>query len=329
MRPIELRKTRSIGRVFCVLLGFAVGAQAQELLLGSPIDCDLTGPCHIQQYVDHDPGETASDFRCNGQTYDGHKGTDFALPTEAMIAEGIDVLAVATGTVRGLRDEMPDTGFTEATAAAIVGRECGNGVVLTHPGGWETQYCHLREGSIGVASGQEIAAGEKLGEVGMSGRAQFAHLHLSVRRDGKVVDPFDPDGKITCGSPSAKTLWEARPATRPGGIIDIGTASTVPTYDSIKAGGVTSAQANGDAMVIWTYLFGTRVGDTLFMSLTGPGGFKVEKTMTFDRTQAQSFRAIGKRRRDPRWPAGDYTAVAELRRGNAIIERRGFTRTLP
>ncbi|QUJ75545.1 M23 family metallopeptidase [Sulfitobacter albidus] len=322
-----MRLTRPAGWVFCVLVGGA--AQAQELTLVTPIDCDLNGPCHIQQYVDHDAGAGASDFRCNAQTYDGHKGTDFALPTTAMIDDGIDVLAAAGGTVRGLRDGMPDSGLSTATEAEIAGRECGNGVVLTHPGGWETQYCHLRAGSITVTRGQRVAAGEVLGEVGMSGSAEFAHLHLSVRRDGAVVDPYDPDGVITCGAPSTQTLWADPPATRPGGIIAMGTAAGVPEFADIKRGVVPPAQPGSAAMVIWSYLFGTREGDVLYLSLTGPEGFKADRRILLDRTQAQSFRAIGKRLRADRWPAGDYVGVAELRRGGDVIERREITRTLP
>ena len=63
-------------------------------------------------------------------------------------------------------------------------RNCGNGVVIRHADGWETQYCHLRRGSVQVAEGDRVEAGEPLGLVGMSGEANFPHVHLSVRRDG-------------------------------------------------------------------------------------------------------------------------------------------------
>ena len=66
-------------------ISLAVPATAGELSLSSPIDCDLNGPCYIQQYVDHDASKGASDFTCSGLSYDGHKGTDFALPTWALM----------------------------------------------------------------------------------------------------------------------------------------------------------------------------------------------------------------------------------------------------
>lgn len=314
-------------RIAAALL-LAVPATAGALTLSSPIDCDLSGPCYIQQYVDHDPTQGATDFTCSDLTYDGHKGTDFALPTYDMIADGIDVLASAPGTVTGLRDGMPDIRYTAETAATSEGRECGNGVVIRHEGGWETQYCHLREGSITVSTGQSVQAGDPLGEVGMSGRAAFPHVHLSVRRDGAVVDPFDPDGTITCGAPSETTLWSDPMPYVAGGILDLGTAAAVPDFETVRAGTVPPVQPRSDAMVIYGFLFGTQSGDILRMALTGPEGEVIANDMELDRTQAQAFRAIGKRLRAARWPAGDYTGTATLMRAGAVIDSHQIAFTL-
>lgn len=298
---------------------------AQDIRLISPIDCDLTGPCHIQQYVDRDPTDAARDFSCGTLSYDGHKGTDFALPTRAMIADGIVVRASAAGTVAGKRDGMDDTGFSAKTADQIANRECGNGVLLIHPGGWETQYCHLRKGSVSVSAGQEVEVGQALGEVGMSGRAQFPHVHISVRRDGKVIDPFDPAGATACGAPPAYSLWATPLAVRPGGIIQVGTSESIPDFTAIKAGEVPSATADGEAIVFWSYLFGTRADDVLRLSLTGPEGFEVRRDFTFERAQAQSFRAIGRKSSSSVWPSGTYAGSADLLRNGALIERKEIT----
>ncbi len=311
------------------LMSLAVPATAGDFLLSSPIDCDLDGPCYIQQYVDHDPSETASDFTCSGLSYDGHKGTDFALPTYDMIEQGVDVLASAKGTVTGLRDGMPDIRYTSETAAASEGRECGNGVVLRHEDGWETQYCHLRQGSITVKRGQQVNTGDVLGQVGMSGRAAFPHVHLSVRRNGEVVDPYDPDGTIICGQSDEETLWSDVPPYRAGGIVSIGTAAAVPEFDAIRANTVPPAQADGDAMVIYAFLFGTQPGDVIRLSLDGPEGSVITRDASLDRKRAQSFRAIGKKRRGPRWPAGEYSGTATLLRDGATIDSQSLTLTLP
>ena len=311
------------------LFSLAVPATAGELSLVSPIDCDLNGPCYIQQYVDHDPTGEWSDFTCSGLSYDGHKGTDFALPTYDMIEQGVDVLASALGTVRGIRDGMEDVRYSSSNAAQTEGRECGNGVVLVHEGGWETQYCHLRKGSITVEQGQQVSAGDVIGQVGMSGRAEFPHLHLSVRRDGEVIDPFDPDDVITCGEVETDTLWSEVPPYRAGGIISLGAASGIPKFATIRANTVPLPNATSEALVIYASLFGTRKSDVIHLALNGPDGAVISRDILLKKPQAQSFRAIGKKLRTDRWPAGTYTGIAELRRSDQVIERQEFTLTIP
>jgi len=296
---------------------------AQELSLIPPVLCDLTEDCYIQQYVDHDPSPASGDFTCNGLSYDGHKGTDFAVATLADMAKGVPVVSAAAGIVSSLRDGMPDVEFTEDTAAAVEGRECGNGVVLRHPGGWETQYCHLREGSVAVTQGQRVAVGTQLGLIGMSGRAAFPHVHLSVRRDGAIVDPFDPDGTVTCAAPGDSTLWAQVPQYQPGGLLQIGFSDAVPEYAAVKAG--TAARENltvdAPALVLFAFSFGVRQGDALQLEITGPKGVVVEQTVTLEKRQARGFRAIGKRARRG-WLPGVYTGTATLLRGDTQISQR-------
>lgn len=312
-----------------VLFSLAVPATAGDFLFSSPIACDLNGPCYIQQYVDHDSSDLSSDFACAGLSYDGHKGTDFALPTDNMIAQGVDVLASAAGTVRGTRDGMADIRYSSKNAPVVEGRECGNGIVIAHDGGWETQYCHLREGSISVQSGQRVEVGDVLAQVGMSGRAEFPHVHLSVRRNGEVVDPFDPDGVITCGEVDNDTLWSDLPPYRAGGIVSIGAAAAIPNFSTIRENTVPLPEATSDALVIYAFLFGTRESDIIHLSLDGPNGVVITRDVLLKKSQAQSFRAIGKKRKSERWLAGTYTGTAELRRGNDVVERQEFSLNIP
>lgn len=306
-------------------LPFAGIASAEGLVLQFPVDCILGDTCYIQQYMDRDPSEGHQDYTCAGLSYDGHKGTDFALPDRVAMAAGVDVLAAAKGRVRGFRDGMADTGYTPETASAIEGKECGNGVVLVHPGGWETQYCHLKQGSVTVANGQEVQAGEVLGQIGQSGRAEFPHLHISVRQNGDPVDPFDPDGTVTCDSPGDSTLWADPPAYQPGGIISAGITDHIPAYDDIKAGTVAMPllPAKADALVVFGFTFGTRKDDVVRLQITGPDGTVISQDTVLERPHAQAFRAVGKRRRGSvGWPAGVYEGTATLLRGEKVISTR-------
>lgn len=303
---------------------------AGDPLLGLPIACDLDQTCHIQQYVDTDPGPGAEDYRCGGLAYDGHKGTDFAVPTLADMARGVGVLAAAPGVVAAVRDGMPDTGLTETTAGDVDGRECGNGVLIRHGDGWETQYCHMRSGSIRVAKGDRVARGTPLGLVGQSGMAQFPHVHLSVRHDGAVVDPFAPAQAADCGG-ERHGLWQTPPAYRPGGLIQAGFADAIPDYGAIKAG--TAAKATmvpqAPALVLYGYAFGGRKGDIIRLTIEGPQGRLLTQEAVLEKDQAQFFRAAGKRLDATGLHVGQYTGTVTLLRAGAEVDRKNVQMTVP
>lgn len=64
----------------------------------------------------------------------------------------------------------------------------GNTVVIDHGGGLATTYNHM--GAILVSSGQSVARGSQIAEVGCSGYCTGPHLHFEVRVDGSPVDPM-------------------------------------------------------------------------------------------------------------------------------------------
>lgn len=315
-------------RIAALLLPVLAAPAAADPALSLPIDCVLGETCHIQQFVDRDPGPGVADFRCGGLSYDGHKGTDFAIPTLADMARGVAVLASAPGTVAAIRDGMDDTGFTEATAAGIEGRDCGNGVLIRHADGWETQYCHMRRGSVRVRSGDVVAAGDRLGLVGMSGRAQFPHVHITLRRDGEVIDPFDTGPGADCAA--SAPLWSDPPAYVAGGLIEAGFADGIPAYDAIKAG--TAARGaldrQGPALVLYGFAFGGRKGDVIDIAVSGPDGGIITQQAELDRDQAQFFRAAGRRTPPGGWPAGRYEGTVSMLRDGREIARRSVSAKL-
>ena len=44
--------------------------------------------------------------------------------------------------------------------------------------------------------GDNVQVGDVLGKIGLSGRTQFPHVHVSVRHNGTCIDPFAPSGTI-------------------------------------------------------------------------------------------------------------------------------------
>lgn len=109
-------------------------------------------------------------------TYEGvyyphfHSGTDIAAPW------GTPVLAPAPGTV-------------------VFAGTMGDGaevVVIAHDSGLVSMYAHLDNHifPVPVKAGDTVQAGDRIGNVGLTGITTGAHLHWSVWRNGELVDPL-------------------------------------------------------------------------------------------------------------------------------------------
>ncbi|WP_415403259.1 DUF5930 domain-containing protein [Tateyamaria sp. SN3-11] len=80
-----------------------------------------------------------------------------------------------------------------ATADGVVthaGWQSGYGrlVKIQHEFGIETRYAHLSK--LRVKVGQRVSRGDRIGDMGASGRVTGVHLHYEVRVGGKAVNPM-------------------------------------------------------------------------------------------------------------------------------------------
>ncbi len=287
-----------------------------------PISCEMGIVCVVQNYVDYDPGPGAADYTCGLLAYNGHDGTDIRVPNMTYVARGVPVLAAAAGRIAGTRDGVRDVSVRETGKAAVQGIECGNGVLIDHDGGWTTQYCHMRMGSVQVRTGQNVAAGEVLGLVGMSGNAEFPHVHLTVRFNNVAVDPFvGPLPAAACGAPRAP-LWsvtaQAKLAYTRAGLLNAGFAAAQPLTTEILAGQHQEPTLARDAanLVFWVEAFGVGTGDRSRLTVTAPNGRVIADSTTEPSTQHWASRMVyaGLRRTDPQWMAGVYRGVYVLER---------------
>lgn len=94
-----------------------------------------------------------------------HMGIDYPVPASA------PVLAVADGTVALARDLFYP----------------GNAVLIDHGDGLVSMYFHLS--AINVQSGQEVRKGDRVGQVGTTGRSTGPHLFFGVRWHNARIDP--------------------------------------------------------------------------------------------------------------------------------------------
>ena len=95
-----------------------------------------------------------------------HEGTDFAAPI------GTPVYATADGVV------------VHAGWSSGYGRL----IKIQHEFGIETRYAHLNAMKVNV--GQRVSRGDRIGDMGASGRVTGVHLHYEVRVGGKAVNPM-------------------------------------------------------------------------------------------------------------------------------------------
>lgn len=95
-----------------------------------------------------------------------HEGVDMAGPV------GTPIYATADGVV------------------TFAGWQNGYGRIIKvqHEFGIETRYPHLN--AIRVEVGQRVARGERIGDMGSSGRSTGPHLHYEVRVNGEAIDPM-------------------------------------------------------------------------------------------------------------------------------------------
>ncbi len=304
------------------------------ITLSLPIACDPGVDCWVVNYVDLDPSGGRADYMCGQMSYDGHKGTDFGLANESLLANSVPVLAAAAGKVVGVRDGEADAGRSGIEAAKAAGKECGNGVRIEHGDGWVTQYCHLRRGSVLVQGGQQVEAGEILGAVGLSGVTEFPHVHVSVSHEGRIVDPFQGvDGGESC-SVGNRPLWEPSvlqrlTAIRAPTLLDLAFSDGIPGQEAAEAG--TAARASltpeADAVVVWYRAIGVSPGDTGRVVIEAPDGAVIlDQTETFERHQSYVFRALGVRNSQKRFPrglpAGDWRGRVVLERGDGETDDR-------
>lgn len=95
-----------------------------------------------------------------------HNGTDFAAPI------GTPVYAPADGVV----------------ISAAWSSGYGRLIKIQHEFGIETRYAHLSR--MNVKKGQRVSRGDRIGDIGNSGRSTGPHLHYEVRVGGKPINPM-------------------------------------------------------------------------------------------------------------------------------------------
>jgi murein DD-endopeptidase MepM/ murein hydrolase activator NlpD len=126
---------------------------APPLRLDLPVDGRVSGVFGTRRFF-------------NGEARQPHSGVDLAAPVGTPITAPADGVVIETG----------DYFFN------------GRTVFIDHGQGLITMYNHMNR--IAVATGDRVVRGQRIGEVGMTGRVTGPHLHWGVSLNDVRVDPF-------------------------------------------------------------------------------------------------------------------------------------------
>lgn len=103
---------------------------------------------------------------------------------------GVDIPARAGAAVRAVRSGR-------VVFAGWAGGY-GNLVVIDHGGGVTSRYGHLERAF--VVPGEPVGTGDRIGEIGSTGRSTGPHLHYEVRRGGVAIDPLHAVMRVSNGT---------------------------------------------------------------------------------------------------------------------------------
>ena len=150
------QETLSVGQKLFIpgasLSSFELRKALGELFI-YPIHGRLTSPFGYRS----DPFTGARSF---------HSGIDLAAPTGTAVKATLD-------------GKIAETGFN---------RIFGNYVIITHERGYQSLYGHLS--AVYVKRGQYVTQGTAIGAVGNTGYSTGPHLHLSIYKNGSLINPF-------------------------------------------------------------------------------------------------------------------------------------------
>ncbi|MCR4736447.1 MAG: M23 family metallopeptidase [Treponema sp.] len=121
-------------------------------------------PLHSRYWLSSPYGWRDSPFNTGKRTF--HGGIDMAAASGTPIYASLDGKVTATG--------------YNATY--------GNYIIITHHSGYKTLYAHLSK--INCRKGNFVYTTTKIGEVGSTGMSTGPHLHFTVYKNGKSMNPM-------------------------------------------------------------------------------------------------------------------------------------------
>lgn len=130
---------------------------------------------HDGEYTHREDWRFAWDFVITDEN--GKQFRDEGLYPTDYYCYGKSVLAPGDGQVEEVTGNIPDNAIGNVNLI----HNWGNTVIIKHSETLYSSMNHLREDSVCVEPGQKVKKGQKIGEVGNSGRSPYPHLHFQFQ----------------------------------------------------------------------------------------------------------------------------------------------------
>ena len=158
-------------------------------------------------------------------------------------------------------------------------------------------------------------------KLGFPDAPSFPHLHVTLRKDGKPIDPFTGRGmESECGQSGTSEWAEAATesiAYSAPGVFNAGFSDTAPSMETVMAG-TSHADVippSADAMIFWAQLYGVKEGDVVHTKLVGASsGVLAESKTVIDKNQVEYLTFVGKKRTGDSLPEDVFSGAVTLKR---------------
>lgn len=173
-----------------------------------------------------------SEKRITNNYGNGHNGVDLGYRTNE---DQNKVYANCEGVVQEIQTGIPnDQGATGV-------RSWGNYVLVKHPNGMYSRYCHLRE--VYVSKGQSVNENTAIGLIGDSGNAYGRHLHFEVQTGYSSSTRINPTEHLTKAI-YTKPTPDPTPTPQPTNDFKVGDRVVVKGYATAASDGTGSQTAS-------------------------------------------------------------------------------------
>jgi murein DD-endopeptidase MepM/ murein hydrolase activator NlpD len=118
------------------------------------------------------------------RSYEKHPGVDIAVPSGTALKSPADGIVV--------------------TAHPNLNNMCGGTIDIDYGNGFWSRFCHVKK--IDVSKGDKVSRGQVVGQTGGGksdtgrGNSRGPHLHFTLKKDGKLVDPMQYVDKYDVGT---------------------------------------------------------------------------------------------------------------------------------